>query len=192
MRDDGRAILVGQKTFGKAVVQRTVTLPNGGALHYTIARYLTPKGFDLNHKGLTPDIVVVTTPEGTIGSRARACGPGRRGGPLMARGVPAEEVMVEIVGAGRGAIARPAYAPGEDIRMSGSSLGGARVGDLARVVVRGRSARVVEVFGRSRAPVNGHARVPVVAGQGWAHRARSTEVAEMVEGDPLADPAGGT
>ncbi len=64
LRDDGRAILVGQKTFGKAVVQRTVTLPNGGALHYTIARYLTPKGFDLNHKGLTPDIVVVTTPEG--------------------------------------------------------------------------------------------------------------------------------
>jgi carboxyl-terminal processing protease len=65
LRDDGRAILVGQKTFGKAVVQRTVTLPNGGALHYTIARYLTPKGFDLNHKGLTPNIVVTTTPQGT-------------------------------------------------------------------------------------------------------------------------------
>lgn len=66
LRDDGRAILVGQKTFGKAVVQRTVTLPNGGALHYTIARYLTPKGFDLNHKGLTPNVVVITTPQGTL------------------------------------------------------------------------------------------------------------------------------
>ncbi len=66
LRDDGRAILVGQKTFGKAVVQRTVTLPNGGALHYTIARYLTPKGLDLNHKGLLPNIVVSATPEGAL------------------------------------------------------------------------------------------------------------------------------
>jgi carboxyl-terminal processing protease len=65
LRDDRGVPLVGQKTFGKAVVQRTVTLPNGGALHYTIARYLTPSGFDLNHKGLTPTIVVATTPTAT-------------------------------------------------------------------------------------------------------------------------------
>jgi carboxyl-terminal processing protease len=65
LRDDRHVPLVGQRTFGKAVVQRTVTLPNGGALHYTIARYLTPNGFDLNHKGLTPTIVVATTPTGT-------------------------------------------------------------------------------------------------------------------------------
>lgn len=65
LRDDHRAILVGQRTFGKAVVQRTVTLPNGGALHYTIARYLTPSGYDLNHKGLEPNIVVATTATGS-------------------------------------------------------------------------------------------------------------------------------
>jgi len=65
LRDDRHIPLVGEKTFGKAVVQRTVTLPNGGALHYTIARYLTPDGFDLNHKGLTPTIVVATTPTAT-------------------------------------------------------------------------------------------------------------------------------
>lgn len=65
LRDDGRAILVGQRTFGKAVVQETVTLPNQGALHFTIARYLTPKGFDLNHKGLTPDIAVAANPTAT-------------------------------------------------------------------------------------------------------------------------------
>ena len=106
----------------------------------------------------------------------------------MARGAPAEEVMVEIVGAGRGAIARPAYAPGEDIRMSGSSLGGARVGDLARVVVRGRSARVVEVFGRSRAPATVMRGFLWSQGRGMgAPRAVDREVAEMVEGDALAD-----
>jgi carboxyl-terminal processing protease len=65
LRDDGRAILAGERTFGKAVVQETVELPNKGALHFTIARYLTPKGTDLNHKGLTPDIVVATTPTAT-------------------------------------------------------------------------------------------------------------------------------
>ena len=61
LRDAGRAKLVGQRTFGKAVVQETVTLPNGGALHFTIARYLTPKGYDLNHRGLVPDIAIPAT-----------------------------------------------------------------------------------------------------------------------------------
>jgi carboxyl-terminal processing protease len=65
LRDDGRAILVGERTFGKAVVQETVELPNQGALHFTIARYLTPQGVDLNHKGLTPNIVIATSPTAT-------------------------------------------------------------------------------------------------------------------------------
>jgi len=66
LRDDGRALLVGQRTFGKAVVQTTAPLPNGGALHFTIARYLTPKGFDLNHKGLEPNVVVVDNPKTSV------------------------------------------------------------------------------------------------------------------------------
>jgi carboxyl-terminal processing protease len=65
LRDDGRAILVGERTFGKAVVQETVELPNRGALHFTIARYLTPQGVDLNHRGLTPNIVITTNPTAT-------------------------------------------------------------------------------------------------------------------------------
>jgi len=81
LRDDGRAILVGERTFGKAVVQETVVLPNHGALHFTIARYLTPKGVDLNHKGLTPNIVVATTPTASadpaINEAAAAAAAGR-------------------------------------------------------------------------------------------------------------------
>ena len=107
----------------------------------------------------------------------------------MARGGPAADVVVEVRGAGRGALAHPAFATGDDIRMSAATLGDARVGDLARVVVRGRSARVVDVFGRAHAPG------PAMAGFLWANarglgssRAVEREVAAMAEGDPLADP----
>jgi ribonuclease R len=106
----------------------------------------------------------------------------------MARGAPAEEIVVEIVGAGRGALARPAFEPGEDIRMSSNTLRPARVGDLARILVRGRSARVIDVFGPSRAPG------PVMRGFLWANgrgygtsRAVEREVAEIAEGDPFTD-----
>lgn len=81
LRDDGRAILVGERTFGKAVVQETVELPNDGALHFTIARYLTPNGTDLNHKGLTPNVVVTATPTPTndpaLAAAAAAAAAGR-------------------------------------------------------------------------------------------------------------------
>jgi len=106
----------------------------------------------------------------------------------MARGGPAAEVVVEIVGAGRGAVAHQAFSAGYDIRMSSATLGDARVGDLARVVVRGRSARVVDVFGRARAPG------PAMAGMLWANgrgvgppRAVEREVAAIGEGNPLVD-----
>lgn len=58
LRDAGRAKLVGTRTFGKALIQTTRTLPDGGALKYTTASYLTPKGFDLGTRGLPADIAV--------------------------------------------------------------------------------------------------------------------------------------
>lgn len=107
----------------------------------------------------------------------------------MARGGPATEVLVEIVGAGRGAVARPAFGPGEEIRMSSATLGDARVGDLARVLVRGRSARVLEVFGSARAPGPVMAAFLAANARGYgAARAAEREVADLVEGDPLSDP----
>lgn len=57
LRDDRKIPLVGTRTFGKALVQTTRPLRNGGALHYTSARYLTPSGFDLAKRGLSPDVV---------------------------------------------------------------------------------------------------------------------------------------
>ena len=57
LADRGRAVVVGQKTFGKASVQETVTLTDGSTLELTVARYQTPNGRDLDGVGLTPDVV---------------------------------------------------------------------------------------------------------------------------------------
>ncbi len=59
LRDDDKATLVGTRTFGKALVQTTRPLRNGGALRFTTARYLTPSGFDLATRGLPPDVAAV-------------------------------------------------------------------------------------------------------------------------------------
>jgi carboxyl-terminal processing protease len=64
LRDAGRARLVGERTFGKALVQVTKPLRDGGALKLTTARYLTPSGFDLGaSRGLPPAVRVRDDPD---------------------------------------------------------------------------------------------------------------------------------
>jgi carboxyl-terminal processing protease len=58
LQDDHLATLVGTKTFGKGVVQSLYTLPDRGALKITTARYVTPAGRDIQHKGIVPDVVL--------------------------------------------------------------------------------------------------------------------------------------
>lgn len=55
LQDEGRATLVGTRSFGKGSVQELVEI-NGGALKVTIARWLTPSGRSISDGGLTPDI----------------------------------------------------------------------------------------------------------------------------------------
>ena len=62
LRDAKRGVLVGQRTFGKALVQSTIPLRNGGALKLTTARYLTPSGYDLAKRGLPPSVKVLDDP----------------------------------------------------------------------------------------------------------------------------------
>ncbi len=50
--------LIGTKTFGKGVVQSIYNTLDGGALKITTAKYITPLGRDIQHKGIVPDIVV--------------------------------------------------------------------------------------------------------------------------------------
>jgi carboxyl-terminal processing protease len=56
LKDNHRAVVVGGQTFGKALVQSVHELADGAGLAVTIAHYYTPKGTDINHRGITPDI----------------------------------------------------------------------------------------------------------------------------------------
>lgn len=61
LRDNNRAKSVGEKTFGKGIVQQIYPLgENGkdGGFKLTMAEYLTPNGEKIHGKGITPDIVV--------------------------------------------------------------------------------------------------------------------------------------
>jgi carboxyl-terminal processing protease len=63
LRDNKRAILVGEKSFGKGTVQEAEDLGDGAGLHVTIAKWLTPNGTWVHGKGLTPDVVVTLDPK---------------------------------------------------------------------------------------------------------------------------------
>lgn len=58
IQDSSVGTIIGTKTFGKGVVQTIVPLPDGSAIKVTTARYLTPRNRDINHLGITPDIVL--------------------------------------------------------------------------------------------------------------------------------------
>lgn len=58
LKDNKRAVLVGEKSFGKGLVQEINRLPNNSGVNITIQKYLTPNGTDINKKGIEPDITV--------------------------------------------------------------------------------------------------------------------------------------
>lgn len=58
VRDNEIGTLVGQKTFGKALVQTVRQLSDGSGFKLTVQQYFTPKGENINHKGIVPDVEV--------------------------------------------------------------------------------------------------------------------------------------
>ena len=63
VKDHKRGTIVGMKTFGKGSVQTLFNRPDGSGIYVTIARYHTPSGFVLDHKGLQPDVKVEGEPK---------------------------------------------------------------------------------------------------------------------------------
>ncbi len=66
LKENGRAEIVGDKTFGKGVIQDLIYLSNGGALRVTSSEYYTPKKNKINEVGIEPNYKVLydsTTPE---------------------------------------------------------------------------------------------------------------------------------
>lgn len=58
VQDYGKGKIIGTQTYGKGIVQTIQPLTDGSAIKYTIAKYYTPKGQDIQGNGVTPDIVV--------------------------------------------------------------------------------------------------------------------------------------
>lgn len=58
VQDRGRALLIGEATFGKGTVQNIHELSDGSSIHVTFAHWLTPNRYQIEGQGLTPDIPV--------------------------------------------------------------------------------------------------------------------------------------
>ena len=58
LREDGKATLVGQKSYGKGSVQIVLGLPGGSQMKVTEARWYTPKGKNIDKTGIEPDVKV--------------------------------------------------------------------------------------------------------------------------------------
>jgi len=62
LKDRGRAVVIGEISFGKGVIQQLISLGEEAAIKITTGRYYTPNGTNIDQMGITPDIVV-TEPE---------------------------------------------------------------------------------------------------------------------------------
>jgi carboxyl-terminal processing protease len=58
LQDNERAVLVGEKTFGKGLIQSLFELPDGAGLAITVAKYETPNHKDIHKLGIVPDRIV--------------------------------------------------------------------------------------------------------------------------------------
>ena len=80
LQDHHRAVVLGQRTFGKGSVQTVIPLPGNGAMRLTTARYYTPSGRSIQGLGITPDVPVAASRTETVHRRARW----RAGAPVCA------------------------------------------------------------------------------------------------------------
>ena len=63
LKDYGKATIVGMKTFGKGSVQTLEEMKDGSSIKITVAKWLTPKGYNINDQGITPDVEIDLTSE---------------------------------------------------------------------------------------------------------------------------------
>lgn len=61
LQDFGKAVIIGETSYGKGTIQDVVPFSDGSTLRITIAKWLTAKGQDINKHGITPDLEVEIT-----------------------------------------------------------------------------------------------------------------------------------
>ena len=93
LRDNGRARVVGSRTFGKGSVQTVLPLDNGDAVKLTTARYYTPSGRSIQARGIEPDVVL--KPEGarSAGNYSESALPGHLRGDQETAGQGVGDVL---------------------------------------------------------------------------------------------------
>src|ERR1700722_10996511 len=64
--ENARGDVVGDKTFGDGSVQKTIDLPDGGALILSIAKYYSPSGKAIQDSAITPNVLVADTSEDSV------------------------------------------------------------------------------------------------------------------------------
>lgn len=75
LKDNRRALLVGEKTFGKGLIQAIHSLKDGSGVAVSIARYQTPNHIDIHKKGILPDIRAVRPENFQLDQLATAADP---------------------------------------------------------------------------------------------------------------------
>ncbi len=63
LKDYGLATVLGEKTYGKGIVQSIIPMGDGSALKLTVSAYYTPKGTSIHKKGIEPDVKMEMTDE---------------------------------------------------------------------------------------------------------------------------------
>ena len=63
LRENGRALIAGTKSYGKGKIQSVYELSDGSAFFLTVASYRTPSGANIDHAGIQPDVVCAAPPE---------------------------------------------------------------------------------------------------------------------------------
>ena len=66
LQDHGRALVIGEKTFGKGSIQTILTLRNGSGLRLTTAHYFTPSGKFIHELGIQPDVLLAAQADGDM------------------------------------------------------------------------------------------------------------------------------
>jgi carboxyl-terminal processing protease len=69
LQDHKRAVVVGERSFGKGSVQTLYGLDDGAGLKLTVARYFTPSGRSIQGSGIVPDVTVRASPRTAPGLR---------------------------------------------------------------------------------------------------------------------------
>ena len=109
LRDNGRARVVGSRTFGKGSVQSLLPLDNGDSVKLTTARYYTPSGKSIQALGIVPDVVLHPAADAANGGRApfseaslpghlqaEGEGPGNLGGEVLEGEAPIAAALAEL------------------------------------------------------------------------------------------------